>query len=164
MSDIYEEPPDENEQYENLDESLDEEDLPGHPSGPQGARELDLDVVADHAALMEAGADLDDPNLMSLLDGAMDDPDGAEVGDRDDDAGAGWGSDPAPADLDLGPADLDLGDEAGPGTANDALEHEVASGDPDTTGQRPELVIVDTDPADLEQIADDAPGAGSARW
>ena len=28
----------------------------------------------------------------------------------------------------------------------------------------PELEIVDVDPSELEQVADDAPGPGSARW
>ena len=28
----------------------------------------------------------------------------------------------------------------------------------------PELELIDTDPADMEQIPDDAPGADSARW
>ncbi|HWE56181.1 MAG TPA: hypothetical protein VG435_11755 [Acidimicrobiales bacterium] len=76
MSDIPEDPPDDNEAYEQLDEALDGEDLPGHGGGPEGAHDVD-DLIADHAALEDAGAELDDPDRISLLDGAMDDPDGA---------------------------------------------------------------------------------------
>jgi hypothetical protein len=76
MSYIPEESPDENEQYENLDEALDEQDLPGHGGGPEGGRDID-DLVADRTALEEAGADLDDPERISMLGGAMDDPDGS---------------------------------------------------------------------------------------
>lgn len=77
MSEIPEEPPDENEQYEQLDEALDEADLPGRGGGPEGGRDLDADIVVDQVALHDIGADLDDPDRISLLDGAMDDPDGA---------------------------------------------------------------------------------------
>jgi len=82
MTFIPEEPPDQNEAYENLDEALDEADLPGHGGGPEGGRDIDEDLVADRTALHEAGADLDDPDRIALLDGAMDDPDGADVAPR----------------------------------------------------------------------------------
>jgi hypothetical protein len=78
MSYIPEEPPDENEAYENLDESLDELDLPGHGGGPEGGRDVE-DLVVDREALRELGADLDDPERIALLDGGMDDPDGVEL-------------------------------------------------------------------------------------
>lgn len=162
MTDVYEEPPDENEQYENLDESLDEQDLPGHGGGPDGARDLDLDVVADVKALAEVGANLDDPDQMSLLDGAMDDPDGVRPGrtsdEEDADIDAGWGSESPSRDRDL---------DLGPGPSRDA---EVpAPGDEAAIMARhededPELAITGTDPADLEQIPDDAPGPDSVSW
>lgn len=77
MTYIPEDPPDENEAFEPLDESLDEEDLPGHGGGPEGERELDRDLITDRTALREVGADLDDPDRIALLDGGMDDPDGS---------------------------------------------------------------------------------------
>jgi hypothetical protein len=76
MTYIPEEPPDQNEQFESLDEALDEQDLPGHGGGPEGDRDID-DLVLDQAALEEAGAALDDPDRISMLDGGMDDPDGS---------------------------------------------------------------------------------------
>ncbi|HLH99544.1 MAG TPA: hypothetical protein VKV06_02080 [Acidimicrobiales bacterium] len=92
---IYDEPPDENEAYENLDESLDDEDL--HGAGPEGGRDVDSDLVADQTELEESGAELDDPEQMSILDGGMDDPDGSgppphRAGDEPE---AGWDVDPA---------------------------------------------------------------------
>ncbi len=83
MSDIFEEPPDDNEAYESLDESLDAEDALG--DGPEGERELDRDLVVDQEELAELGADLDDPERLSVLEGAMDDPDGSGPYDIADD-------------------------------------------------------------------------------
>ncbi len=69
--------PDENEAFENLDEALDEADAQrGFIGGPEGQRDLDSDLVVDQAELQEAGAELDDPEQMALLDGGMDVPDG----------------------------------------------------------------------------------------
>lgn len=66
-----------NEAFESLDEALDEVDgQRGFIGGPEGQRDLDSDLVVDQAELQEAGAELDDPEQMALLDGAMDDPDG----------------------------------------------------------------------------------------
>jgi hypothetical protein len=76
MTFIREEPPDENEQYESLDEALDEQDLPGHGGGPEGGRDIE-DLSADQVALEQAGANLDDPDRIAMIDGAMDDPDGS---------------------------------------------------------------------------------------
>jgi hypothetical protein len=41
MSDIREQPPEDNEQYEPLDEALDEKDITGEGPGPEGQRDLD---------------------------------------------------------------------------------------------------------------------------
>jgi hypothetical protein len=49
---------------------------PATPGGPEGTRELDSDIVVDETALRDIEADLDDPDRITLLDGAMDDPDG----------------------------------------------------------------------------------------
>ncbi len=81
---------------------------------------------------------------MSVLDGGMDDPDGPGRSRGPDDAGAGWDLDPVGAEGDAFPGDV-LADVP-------ALE------------QDPELEIVTTDALDMEEIPDDAPGAGSARW
>jgi hypothetical protein len=103
MSDIYDEPPDENEAFESLDESLDDEDvLDPRRSGPEGERELDSDIVVDETELEEAGAELDDPERMSLLDGGIDDPDGGEVPIERGDEDAGWDVDPTEGERDAG--------------------------------------------------------------
>jgi hypothetical protein len=94
-TDILDEPPDENEAFENLDEALDDEDGIRPGAGPEGRRDLDTDIVVDRAELEEAGANLDDPERISLLDGGMDDPDGSGPPSRpDDDDEAGWDVDP----------------------------------------------------------------------
>jgi hypothetical protein len=156
MSDIFEEPPDENEQYENLDEALDEEDLPGHSGASEGARDLDVDVLVDRTALEEVGAQLDDADQMSLLDGGMDDPDGAGPPAAIDDADAGWDTDPVAADRHSG-QQTEAGAEGGAVTG-DVLE------DVPEMLQDPELEIIATDAIELEEVSDDAPGADSARW
>jgi hypothetical protein len=100
MTDILEEPPDENEQYESLDESLGDDDLPG-PGGPRetdGGRNVDVELIVDQTELREAGADLDDPESLAVLDGGMDDPDGVERRAPGDDYEAGWDVDPVPND------------------------------------------------------------------
>lgn len=137
MTYIHEDPPDENTAYEPFDEDLDDRDIPGHGPGPEGQRDIDSDIVADHVALHEAGADLDDPDRLSLLDGGMDDPDGSgppeEAGDGEEaDGGAGGGGS-------IGGVDV---------------------GEPED----PELEIIDVDATELDQVPDDAPGPDSARW
>lgn len=144
MSWTGDDPPEETEQYEELDEALDEEDLPGHGGGPEGQRDIDGELVADDVALHEIGADLDDPERIALFEGAMDDPDGSGPPARRDDPEAGWDVDPVSVGA----------DGAGNGEDEDG---DVGSGDP-------ALEIVDTDATALDQVPDDAPGADSARW
>jgi hypothetical protein len=102
--DILEDPPDDNEAYANLDEALDHEDSVRPGRGPEGERDLDTDLVVDETELQEAGADLDDPERISLLDGAVDDPDGSGPPTSRDDR-AGWDVDPADPDEFRGWAD-----------------------------------------------------------
>ncbi len=106
MSDIPEDPPDENEAYENLDEARDAGDLPG---GEDTDGYIDVeDLVADRRALHEAGADLDDPERYSLLDGGMDDPDGPPPPDpRPHRSGSRPAGDDEPTDPELEIIDVD---------------------------------------------------------
>jgi hypothetical protein len=147
-SNILDEPPDENEAFANLDEALDDEDGVRPGAGPEGERDLDRDIVVDQAELEEAGANLDDPERISLLDGGMDDPDGSGPPPRvDADDEAGWDVDPvthsaARADDEddtYGLTDRDLVDVP-------PLDDEVLY---------PEL--------DLDEIPDDAPGLDGGR-
>jgi hypothetical protein len=156
MSDIFDETPDENEQYESLDEALDEEDLPGHSGASEGARDLDVDVIVDRTALEEVGAQLDDSEQMSMLDGGIDDPDGAGPPAARDDPDAGWDVDPVVADH-------EQGQQADAGAEGDAVTGDVLEDVPELQ-QDPELEIVATDALELEEVSDDAPGADSARW
>jgi hypothetical protein len=156
MSDQRDEPPDENEAYANLDEALDDEDASG--VGPEGGRDLDTDIVVDEKELHEAGADLDDPEQISLLDGGMDDPDGSGppphcAGDEDT---AGWDVDPVTLDGDGG-AQSDVGADG------DAVSDDILDDVPDLEDD-PELELIDADAEELDRIPDDAPGADSARW
>jgi hypothetical protein len=66
------------EAVEPWDEALDAEDEldPGAPVGAEGERSLDRQLVVDQAELDEAGASLDDPEDLAVLDGGFDDPDG----------------------------------------------------------------------------------------
>lgn len=69
------------EALEPWDEALDDEDdLDPEGTGAEraeGERSLDRQLVVDDAELEEAGAELDDPEGFSVLDGGIDDPDGA---------------------------------------------------------------------------------------
>jgi hypothetical protein len=122
MTYIREEPPDDNEAYESLDEHLDEQDLPGHGPGPEGGRDIE-DLTVDQRALQQAGADLDDPDRISLLDGAMDDPDGSAPPARPAAVAAGEGSasesepaaDPELEIVDVDATDMDRFPEDAPG-------------------------------------------------
>jgi hypothetical protein len=113
MSDqaIPDEAPEQTEIYEQYDEvaegaSTGEDEDPG-ATGVSGA-ERDLtrftELPVDDAANEEIGAALDDPEQMSMLDGAMDDPDGVDPAARDtvtaavDEEADGW-------DLDAGERD-----------------------------------------------------------
>jgi hypothetical protein len=94
------------------DEALDAEDEvePDTPVGAEGERSLDRQLVVDQAELDEAGAGLDDPEDLAVLDGGIDDPDGvgrsAGQGSRRPDD-AGWDLDAeereADANLDADP-------------------------------------------------------------
>jgi hypothetical protein len=144
VSEIPEEPPDDNEAFDNLDESLDEiDEQRGYSGGPEGQRDLGSEIVVDDEELEEAGANLDDPDQISLLDGGMDDPDGIGTAARR-----------IPGDEDEldGPPGIDGGnwweeDE----DADDTAAGLDAEGD---------LEIVDVDPEQLEDVPDDAPGPG----
>jgi hypothetical protein len=158
MSDIFDEPPDENEAFENLDEALDDEDGVRPGDGPEGERDLDTDVLVDRAELEEIGADLDDPEQMSILDGGMDDPDGSGPplrSDGDDDT-AGW-------DVDPGTADQGGGAQSDVGADGDAVGDDLLVDVPDLDDD-PELDLTDVDATELDQVPDDAPGPDSARW
>ncbi|MDE3205971.1 MAG: hypothetical protein KGQ66_17325 [Acidobacteriota bacterium] len=135
MSFNSDEPPEQTEVYENLDEALDDADLPGHGRRVEGERDVE-DLVADRVALHEVGADLDDPDRLALLEGAMDDPDGA-------------------------PIDLRHRRPSGSESPEDGSVGSVGGGD---SYRDAELEFVEVDPADMEQIPDDAPGPDSARW
>jgi hypothetical protein len=143
--DIPEEPPGENEAFESFDEALDDEDaVSGDPGGGhEAARDLDTELVVDETELEEAGANLDDPERISLLDGGMDDPDGSGPPPRRADE-AGWNLDPEDA----------MADEEDDDRPIDEPEESVD----------PALEITDTDATDLDQVPDDAPGPDSARW
>jgi hypothetical protein len=123
---IPDEPPDENEAYESLDEYLDAQDIAGQGEGPEGGRDIDADVVADQTALHEIGADLDDPDRISLLDGGMDDPDGSGPPPPDDAGRPGYldedldgNEDPELQEVDVDPAELEnvADDSPGPDSA-----------------------------------------------
>ena len=151
MTEIAEEPPEETEVYEQLDEELDEEDLPGHFDGPDGARDLDVELTADQVALAEAGANLDDPDRLLMLQGGMDDPDGSGLrGPRADELPT-----PAAEDVALEPGD-DI-DADLPGLEVDADDAQAEEGDGG-------LEVVALDATDLDQIPDDAPGPDAAAW
>jgi hypothetical protein len=107
MSYIHEEPPGENEAYESFDEALDDQDTPGHGPGPEGQRDLDSEIVADQTALEQVGANLDDPDRISLLDGGMDDPDGSGPPPTPEDRGSVVGVEEEPLDPELEIIDVD---------------------------------------------------------
>jgi hypothetical protein len=69
---------------------------------------------------------------------------------------AGWDVDPVTADRGGG-AQADVGAEG------DAVSEDELIDVPDIEDD-PELEVIDTDPADMEQIPDDSPEADSDRW
>ena len=151
-SDTFDEPPDDNEAYANLDESLDDEDGYRPGRGPEGQRDLDSEIVVDRAELDEAGALFDDPDRLSLLDGGMDDPDGSGPPPRRDDE-AGWDVDPLQR---RGVNEWSEGDEVD------------ADGDAVPGSQLLDIPVIDDedDPSgsiDFDQIPDDAPGLDGGR-
>jgi hypothetical protein len=147
MSYIPEEPPGDNEAYEPFDEALDEEDIEGEGLGPEGQRDLDTEIIVDEIELEEAGANLEDPDRISLLTdslGDMDDPDGSGPPQERDDPEAGWDVDPV---------------------ARDQESSEESDGADEADSQEdPELELFDMDATDMDQFPDDAPGSDSARW
>jgi hypothetical protein len=89
------------ERYESWDEALDQEDEldPGALGGPEGERSLDRQLIVDQTEVAEAGAELDDPERLAVLDGGIDDPDGIDPpGDVEPSEDEGW--------------DLDAGEQA----------------------------------------------------
>jgi hypothetical protein len=152
-SDTFDEPPDDNEAFANLDESLDEEDVFAPGTGPEGERDLDTDLIVDQEELDEAGASFDDPERISLLDGGMDDPDGSGPANLDDDDEAGWDVDPLQR---RGVSAWNEGDEID------------ADGDAEPLSRLLDVPEVedDDDPSsgvDFDQIPDDAPGLDGGR-
>jgi hypothetical protein len=152
MSYFQEQPPEDSELYEDVDEALDEQDATGEGSGQ---RDIE-DMTVDRTELEEDGADLEDDSQLSMLDGGIDDPDGAGPPADRDDSEAGWDVDPVTADR-AG------GEQADVGADGDAVTEDALIAVPDIEDD-PELELIDTDPVDMEQIPDDAPGADSARW
>ena len=151
MSD-FDAPPDDNEAYANLDESLDDEDGLRPGRGPEGQRDLDSEIVVDREELEEAGAQLDDPERLSILDGGFDDPDGSGPPAADDDE-AGWDVDPLQR---RGVSEWSEGDEVD------------ADGDAIAGSQLLDLPGLDEgdDPSagiDFDEIPDDAPGLDGGR-
>jgi hypothetical protein len=118
---------------------LDEVDAQrGYSGGPEGQRDLGSDLVIDRLELAEAGADLDDPEQMSLLQGAMDDPDGTAAQVR------------LPLTEDDDDDDTDAeGDERDGWLDDDEY---------DAVGDRRDLEIIDVDPGDLEELPDEGSG------
>ncbi len=167
---IFDEPPDENETFENLDEALDDEDaLSGEPGGGhEAAREVGVELVVDEVELEEVGGKLDDPDRISLLDGGIDDPDGAGPFPRSgqDQAEAGWDRDPVEAakaeDRQELVAGEDVDDLRGADEAGD-LDGEDGSVGWDEP-KDPQLEVLSVDATELDQIPDDAPGPDAARW
>lgn len=161
-SDIPEEPPDENEAFANLDESLDDEDAYGSAfiPGPEGERDLDTDLTVDQVELEEAGADLDDPERLSVLEGGMDDPDG--TGPAGEDPESGWDIDPCwERPRSAGGRGPYAGYASDAGADGDADSDDCLLDVPDGPGD-PELEISSV--ADLDEVPDDAPGSDSASW
>jgi hypothetical protein len=155
--------PDDNEAFENLDEALDDEDAYGSAfrPGPEGERDIDDDLIVDQEELEEAGANFDDPERLALIDGGMDDPDGAGPAPKADPE-RGWDIDPC---WERPRSDGGRGTYAGAASSwdadGDAVSDDSLLDDPDLPDD-PELEI--TPVGDLDEIPDDAPGSDSARW
>jgi hypothetical protein len=142
VNETFDEPPDENEAFENLDEALDAVDAErGYSGGPEGERDLGSDLVVDRFELEEADADLDDPEQISLLPGAMDDPDGA-------------GTRIAALETE------DEEDEEDVGTDAEADERDgwLDDDEVDAASDLRDLDLLDVDPSDLEALPDEGSG------
>ena len=143
MTDISKQPPEDSALYEDVDEELDEQDSIG-----EGSDQRDIeDMTVDRTALKEIGGDLEDDGQVSILEGGIDDPDGSGPAEAADDVEAGWDVDPVTADR-------RGGKQVGVGNEDDEVgEDELL---PDIEDD-PELEVVDTDPADLENIPEGYP-------
>jgi hypothetical protein len=144
MTDISKQPPEDIDQYEDVDEALDEQDASGEGFGQ---RDIE-DMTVDRTELKEAGANLDDEGRLSILEGGIDDPDGSGPAEDRDDSEAGWDVDPVTADR-------GGGHQADVGADGDAVTDDVLIDVPDLDD--PELEVTDTDPVDMEKIPDDSP-------
>jgi hypothetical protein len=161
--DTPDDPPDENEAFASLDESLDDEDAYGGAfrPGPEGERDLDGELTVDQAELEEAGANFDDPERLSILDGGMDDPDGTGPAPERD-AEDGWDVDPSweRPRAEGGPGSY-AGESSEVDADGDAVSEDCLLDVPEADGD-PELSI--TSVADLDEVPDDAAGPDSAHW
>jgi hypothetical protein len=143
MTDISNQPPEDSSLYEDVDEALDEQDAIG-----EGSDQRDIeDMTVDRTAMKEIGGDLEDDERLSMLEGGIDDPDGSGPAEAADDLEAGWDVDPVTADR-RGGKQVGVGDEA-----DEVAEDELL---PDVEDD-PELEVIDTDPADLENIPEGYP-------
>jgi hypothetical protein len=149
--DLSYQPPDENEAFANLDESLDDVDVTRPGSGSEGGRDLDTDLIVDRTELEEAGADLDDPERLALLDGGMDDPDGSGPKPRPDDE-AGWDVDPVTHPGSAVGVATDVGAD-GDAVSDDELVDVPDIDDPD---------VMDVPPEELD-ASEDIPGIDTGR-
>lgn len=143
MTDISNQPPEDNTLYEDVDETLDEQDATGEGFGQ---RDIE-DMTVDRSALKDVGGELEDEDQMSILEGGIDDPDGSGPEEDADDEEAGLDVDPVTADR-RGGRQVGVG-----GEADDVGEDELI---PDVEDD-PELEVIDTDPADLEKIPEGYP-------
>src|SRR5580700_8303565 len=94
MTDISKQPPEDSTLYQDVDETLDEQDATGEGFGQRDVE----DTTVDRTALKEIGGDLDDEDQLSILEGGIDDPDGSGPAEDADDEEAGWDVDPVTAD------------------------------------------------------------------
>lgn len=148
MTDISKQPPEDVRQYEDVDEALDEEDATGEGSYQ---REIE-DMTVDRAEAEEAGAALEDEDQISLLEGGVDDPDGSGPPGDPDDGEAGW-------DVEARTTERGADEQVEIGAEDDTVtEDELTFG---SEIDDPDLEEIDTDPTDLEQIAD-PPGPESS--
>jgi hypothetical protein len=162
-TDTPDEAPDDNETFANLDEALDDDDAYGSAfrRGPEGERDIDDDLTVDQEELEEAGANLDDPERLALIDGGMDDPDGAGPAPAPDPE-RGWDVDPSwERPSSAGGRDEYPGAASYAGADGDATSSDSVLDDPDLPDD-PELEIIPV--SDLDEVPDDAPGSDSARW
>jgi hypothetical protein len=148
MTDISKQPPEDVRQYEDVDDALDEQDATG-----EGSYQRDIeDMTVDRVAAEEAGADLEDADQISLLEDGVDDPDGSGPRGGPDEIEAGW-------DVETLTTVRGADEQVEIGAEGDAVtEDELIFG---SEIDDPDLEEIDTDPADLEQIAD-PPGPESS--